>query len=59
MHIEIDQDKLYRRTFQDSMQSKVMMLCCNCFLNECFELGCIRSTKDGSCECQQDHSDHA
>jgi len=56
MHIEIDSNRLYRRSFQDSMGKKIMMLCCNCFLNECFDIGCIGSTNDGSCECRLDHS---
>jgi len=55
MHIDIDQTKLHRRAFRDSVETKNLMLCCNCFLDECFELGCCL---DG-CECRQDHSDHA
>ena len=55
MHIEIDQDVLHRRSFKDSMGTKVMMLCANCFLDECYDLSCCL---DG-CECRQDHSDHS
>ena len=54
MHIEIDSTKLYRRSYNGS---EVKMLCSNCFLNECVELGCIGSTNDGNCECGN-HSDH-
>ena len=53
MHIEIDQDVLHRRTFKDSIETKVMMLCANCFLDECYDLGCCL---DG-CECRNDHSE--
>lgn len=55
MHIEIDQGKLYRRKMTDSVGSRIELLCCNCFLNECFELGCIGSTPQGNCQCRQDH----
>lgn len=56
MHIEIDQDKLYPRKFTNSLGTRIELLCCNCFLNECFVLGCIESTSQGKCECKQDHS---
>jgi len=53
MHIEIDSTKLYRRTFQDSMEKKIMLLCSNCFLDECYDLGCIGLV---GCQCRMDHS---
>lgn len=56
MHIEIDQDKLHRRAFKDSVETKTMMLCANCFLDECYDLGCLGIE---GCECRQDHSDHS
>jgi len=55
MHIEIDSSKLYPRSFQDSLEKKIMMLCCNCFLDECYDLGCIGLE---GCQCRMDHSDH-
>ena len=51
MHIELDSDKLYERKFKTSEGSKIMKLCCNCFLSECYELSCVEETKDGKCEC--------
>ena len=60
MHIELDSDKLYNRKFKNSLDgSKTMMkLCCNCYLSECYELGCIEQTSDGICECGLEHGDH-
>ena len=55
MHIEIDPSKLYPRTFHDSVGKRIVNLCCNCFLNECLDQGCIRSTNDGLCQCELNH----
>jgi len=54
VNIELDSDRLYPR----SLQSAILKLCSNCFLEECSQYGCIGKTSDGDCECQVDH-DHA
>lgn len=57
MHIELDPDKLYKRKFTTSERTTISNYCCNCFLEECYEFGCIKQTKEGFCECRLDHSD--
>lgn len=47
MHIEIDSDKLYERR----MNGDPKLLCANCFLDECYELGCCKE----ECECSREH----
>jgi len=72
MHIELDSDTLFHRrfTFKSDVTHRplgmykhykkgdtaVLRFCCNCFIEECTELGCIEQTSDGYCECGLDHS---
>ena len=61
MHIELDSDKLYQRKFTtiDSLgeKTRISNYCCNCFLEEGYEFGCIKQTKEGFCECRLEHAD--
>lgn len=58
MHIELDSDKLYKRKITTSQKTTIVNHCCNCFLEECYEFGCIGETSEGYCECQLNHNDH-
>lgn len=72
MHIELDSDTLFKRriTFKEDVmhrplginktfkegETAILRFCCNCFIEECNELGCIEQTSDGYCECGLNHS---
>lgn len=58
MHIELDSDKLYKRKITTSEKTEIVSYCCNCFLDECYEFGCIVETSEGYCQCALNHEDH-
>ena len=58
VNIELDPDRLYPRKLSTSLQTEVLNVCCNCFLEECYQSGCIGDTSMGKCECKLDH-DHS
>lgn len=59
MFMDLDSDKLYERRIKGNdghLTDEKKKFCCNCYLDECFQLGCIGYTSDGECECKLDHS---
>lgn len=55
INIELANDRLYQRKFTTSLETTILNLCSYCFLEECYQFGCIGETKDGKCQCRLDH----